>query len=290
MSAVSVDELTQLSRLLDEALAMAAPEREAWLAALPASAPREQLAYLLASHDELQATDGGFLDRLPELPPHLVEAPAGQPGDRIGPYRLLRSLGRGGMGEVWLAERADGLFERQVALKLPRRRWSGDALAHEQFRRETGLVARLEHPRIARLYDAGLQADANDQLRPYLAMAFVEGRPLDEAAAALPLPQRLRLFVAVVRAVAYAHSRLVLHRDLKPANVLVDAEQRPHLLDFGIAAVLGAAAGDAPLACTPRYAAPELRAGGELSVQVDVYALGVMLAELAPEADADLAA
>lgn len=290
MSAVSADELPQLSRLLDEALALTPPERESWLAALPPTALREQLAFLLTSHDELQRQEGGFLERLPALHRLVAEPLTGQAGDRVGPYRLLGSLGRGGMGEVWLAERADGLFERQVALKLPRRRWSSEASAHEQFRRETGMVARLEHPRIARLYDAGLHADADGSLRPYLAMAFVEGRPLDEAAAALPLPQRLRLFVAVVRTVAYAHSRLVLHRDLKPANVLVDAEHRPHLLDFGIAAVLGAATSDTPLACTPRYAAPELRTGGELSVQVDVYALGIMLTELLSEPDADLAA
>lgn len=291
MSAVSADELAQLSRLLDEALALAPPEREGWLATVPHDALREQLGFLLKRHDELQQTDSsGFLEHLPALPRGLDEPLIGQAGDRIGPYRLLRALGRGGMGEVWLAERADGLFERQVALKLPRRRWRSDAAALEQFRRETGMVARLEHPRIARLYDAGLHTEADGSLRPYLAMAFIEGRPLDEAAAALGLPQRLRLFVAVARTVAYAHSRLVLHRDLKPANVLVDAEQRPHLLDFGIAAVLGAAASDAPLAFTPRYAAPELRAGGDLSVQVDVYALGVMLADLLAEPDADLAA
>ncbi|MBW8722182.1 MAG: protein kinase [Polaromonas sp.] len=184
------------------------------------------------------------------------------------------------------------MFERQVALKLPRARLGDGDVAREAFRHETGLVARLEHPRIARLYDAGLHIDPDGRSHPYLAMAYVEGLPLDKAAAGLTLVARLRLFVTIARTVAYAHSRLVLHRDLKPANVLVDAEGRPHLLDFGIAAVLGAV-GPAlpPPACTPRYAAPELLEGGELSVQVDVYALGVMLAELVDDpGDADLAA
>lgn len=268
MAALTVDELRTLSQLLDEGLALAPAERPAWLAGLPEGKLQAQLAGLLQQHDE--GRDADFLAALPA-----IDAPLdGRPGERVGPYRLLRLLGRGGMGEVWLAERADGLFERQLALKLPRRRWAGG----EAFARETGLIARLEHPRIARLYDAGVAADRDGRPRPYLAMAYVEGRPLDEAAAALPLPARLRLFVTIARTLAYAHGRLVLHRDLKPANVLVDAEGRPHLLDFGIAAVLGAAGpAELPPACTPRYAAPELLQGGELSVLVDVYALGVML-------------
>jgi hypothetical protein len=282
MTALSADELRTLSHLLDEGLALTPASRPAWLAALPLGPLRERLAQMLHRHDAGQHE--GFLAALPSLAdPH-----DGRAGERVGPYRLLRPLGHGGMGEVWLAERADGLFERQVALKLPRGRWADG----EAFARETGLIARLEHPRIARLYDAGLEPGPDGLPRPYLAMAFVEGLPLDEAAAGLALPARLRLFVTVARTVAYAHGRLVLHRDLKPANVLVDAEGRPHLLDFGIAAVLGAV-GPAvpPPACTPRYAAPELLQGGELSVQVDVYALGVMLGELVGTGgDADLAA
>ncbi|WP_457390896.1 protein kinase domain-containing protein [Roseateles sp. P5_E1] len=282
MTAMSFDELRTLSQLLDEGLELAPAARPAWLAALPLGALRERLAQMLDRHDA--GEHEGFLAALPGL----AEPLALRAGERVGPYRLLRPLGRGGMGEVWLADRADGLFERQVALKLPRGHWADG----EAFARETGLVARLEHPRIARLYDAGLEPGPDGQSRPYLAIAYVEGRPLDEAAAGLALPARLRLFVTIARTLAYAHGRLVLHRDLKPANVLVDAEGRPHLLDFGIAAVLGVVGpGAPPPACTPRYAAPELLLGGELSVQVDVYALGVMLGELVAEAgDADLAA
>jgi serine/threonine-protein kinase len=205
-----------------------------------------------------------------------------QAGERVGPYRLLHEIGRGGMGSVWLAERADGAFERRVALKLPRLTWAPGLARRMGREREIG--ARLEHPHIARLYDAGV----DEQGRPFIAMEYIEGRPLDAWCRdqGLGVPARLRLFLQVVRAVAHAHGRLVIHRDLKPANILVDGEGQVHLLDFGIAKLLAEADGaadptlDAGRLLTPRYASPEQVAGQALGVTSDVYSLGVLLYEL----------
>ena len=156
----------------------------------------------------------------------LLDAPAlrGVPfaavasGDEVGPYRLIRELGAGGTATVWLAERADGSLRRQVALKLPRIAWLDRGLA-ERLNRERDILASLEHPSIARLYDAGVDAAG----RPYLAIEYVEGIPLDRYAAEhrLSIAQRLSLFVWVARAVAFAHAHLIVHRDLKPTNILV---------------------------------------------------------------------
>ena len=155
-------------------------------------------------------------------------------GQTVGPYRLLRELGRGGMGIVWLAERIDGMINRPVALKLPRGHWS--ATLSERMARERTILAALDHPNIARLYDAGLTAEGN----PWLALEYVEGRPIDEYCRAknLSVQERLRLFLDVAAAVAHAHSRLVVHRDLKPSNVLVTDDGQVRLLDFGIARLL----------------------------------------------------
>src|ERR1700758_1863105 len=141
------------------------------------------------------------------------------------------------MGEVWLAERADGAFARRVALKLPRLAW-GAGLAR-RMARERDILARLEHPHIARLYDAGV----DEQGRPYLALEFIDGQPIDAwcEARALPLRERLALVVQVAHAVGVAHGMLVVHRDLKPSNILVSADGAVHLLDFGIAKLLEAA-------------------------------------------------
>ncbi len=275
---LSVTDLRTLSRLLDAALALDGPARASWLAGLTGAdlplVPR--LRELL----KVPLSDHGPLADLPSLPEPGLSL---QAGETVGPYRLLREIGRGGMGEVWLAERADGAFERRVALKLPRQAVVGELA--ERLRREVQLVARLEHPHIARLYDTGTDARGH----PYIAMEFVDGVAIDRHVRGLALAPRLRLFVQVLQPVAYAHGRLVLHLDLKPANVLVSADGAPHLLDFGIAALLGpdsGAAGGANTgpalqrALTPRYAAPEQTAGETLGVQADVHALGVMLGEL----------
>ncbi len=199
------------------------------------------------------------------------------PGTLVGPYRIVAVLGRGGMGEVYRAERADGQFEQQVALKLLQL----DAAEHiERFQTERQILAHLEHPGIARLHDGGLADDG----RPYMIMELVDGRPLLEwcSEQRLDLAQRLKLFMAVCDAVAYAHRNLVVHRDLKPANVLVTRAGEIKLLDFGVAKLVGANRDEqtqnAPL--TPAYAAPEQLTRGAVTTATDVYALGMLLFEL----------
>ena len=282
MGLLSPADIAIVSALLDLALDQPAAEREAWLAALPEEHQRHvaTLRAMLAEHDSTRSA--GFLASGPQLgdEPGGGDA-AASGGESVGAYRLLREIGRGGMGSVWLAERADGAFERQVALKLPRLSWA-DGLA-ERMARERRIGALLEHPHIARLYDAGL----DERGRPYLALEYIEGQPIDTwcREQRLDVKKRLRLFVQVVRAVAYAHGRLVVHRDLKPSNVLVSADGQAHLLDFGIAKLLQqdhspALTQEQSRVMTPHYASPEQIAGEPVSVQSDVYSLGVLLYEL----------
>ncbi len=201
-------------------------------------------------------------------------SPGPRAGTVVGHYEFVRRIGSGGMGEVYLARRADGQFEQTAALKLI----SIAAASHtERFLTERQILAALEHPNIAHLLDGGLADDG----RPFMAMEFVEGPPLlsycDEQA--LDLPTRLRLFLAVCEAVAYAHQNLVVHRDIKPSNIRMDGAGRPKLLDFGIALLLsdeGAGENTQALA-TPRYAAPEQLSGGRITTATDVYGLGALL-------------
>jgi len=203
---------------------------------------------------------------------------------RIGPYQLVRLLASGGIGHVWLARRIDEHFEKDVALKLIKRGMDTDAIL-ERFRQERQVLARLEHPNIARLIDGG----ATDDGLPYLVMEYVDGLPIDEDCRrrGLSVRQRLVLFREVCAAVAYAHRNLVVHRDLKPGNILVTDDGRPKLLDFGIAKVLAAEADGAPRTTTrfgplmtPEYASPEQIRGEPVTTASDVYSLGVMLYEL----------
>ncbi len=219
--------------------------------------------------------------------------PVSVEGRRIGPYRLQRALGRGGMGEVFLAERIEGGFEQQVALKLVRHGGLSSELTR-RFMRERQILARLTHPGIARLIDGGVGADG----QPWLAMEYVEGRHLiayarDER---LDLRSRLRLWLAVAEAVSYAHRHLIVHRDLKPANVLVNGDGQVKLLDFGVAALLTPEhdAATTTAAFTPRYASPEQIAGEAVTTATDVHGLGLLLFELLSgrppfEASSDLA-
>ncbi len=198
---------------------------------------------------------------------------------RVGPYRLLRLLGEGGMGEVWLGERCDGQIEQRVAIKRVRGVARLSMLRH--LLRERRILARLSHPNIAHFLGADIDAEGE----PYLVLEYVEGVALDCYCRErqLSLTERLRLMLAVCDAVAHAHRHLVVHRDLKPANVLVTAEGIPKLLDFGIARLLedsGAATHTGLAAMTPRYAAPEQFAGDEVTPAIDQYALGLMLYEL----------
>jgi eukaryotic-like serine/threonine-protein kinase len=278
-----------LSALLDEALALPASERSAWLTALTGerAALRETLARLLA------AAPGIATDDLLAAPPRFG-APASDAdadrlgvaaaGDSVGPYRLLSELGRGGMGAVWLAERADAQPRRRIALKLPHLGWAPGLAA--RLARERDILASLEHPNIARLYDAGV-----DELgRPYLALEYVDGVPIDRycQSRALPLRARLDLIMQIAAAVGHAHTRLVVHRDLKPTNILVTEKGEVRLLDFGIAKLVqddeGGEASEltriAGRALTPDYASPEQIRGEPIGTASDVYSLGVVSYEL----------
>jgi serine/threonine-protein kinase len=212
-----------------------------------------------------------------------LDAVHDQPGDQVGPYRLLRELGAGGMATVWLAERADGVLLPQVALKLPRAGW-GLGL-ERRMTHERDILGSLEHPRIARLYDAGVTTDG----RPWMAMECVTGWPIDIYCSdkKLDVRQRLQLFLQVADAVSHAHARLIVHRDLKPSNILVTPEGEVRLLDFGVAKLLenepAAAANLTQLMGrlgTPDYASPEQVGGHPITVATDVYSLGIVLYEL----------
>jgi serine/threonine-protein kinase len=280
----------QVFELLDVALDLPPAEREAWLEKLHErhAALRPALREMLSRSRGRETHD--FLARLPEFT--ISRAADGEvatsvgnaaPGMIVGPYRLLRELGRGGMGSVWLAERVDGAFKRSVALKLPHVGWT-DALA-ERLKREREILAGLDHPNIARLYDAGV----DEQGRPFLAMEHIEGQPLDSYRAECNPSVRecLYLILQVARAVAYAHSRLIVHRDLKPGNIMVSTDGAVHLLDFGVAKLLaGDVAGETHLTqlagrmLTPDYASPEQIKGEPISAASDVYSLAVVAYEL----------
>jgi eukaryotic-like serine/threonine-protein kinase len=277
-----------LSRLLDEALDRAPAERAAWLESLDAShdALKPRLRELLLERAPVETRD--FLETLPKITE--VGAPRpGTPGELVGGYRLVRELGSGGMGSVWLAERVDGLIQRPVALKLPHLVAPRRAQLAERMAREREILATLDHRNIARLLDAGISA----QGQPFLALEYIEGNPIDEycrggaGRAPLGLAARLALFRQVVDAVAYAHGKLIVHRDLKPANILVAPNGGVRLLDFGIAKLLEQGeARETRLtelsgrALTPDYASPEQILGEPLTVACDIYSLGVILFEL----------
>ena len=272
------DRWRRVSRLFDAAAAETDPARRAALldreARAPGGAPdpdlRAEVERLLA----LDASDGA------DLP--VYDGALAAPPD-AGPWRLVERVGEGGMGEVWRAERADGVYRAEAAVKLVRPGLAPDLVA--RFRAERHVLARLDHPAIARLLDGGTASDG----RPYLALGFVRGEPVTDYAdrRRLGVDARLALFTEVCEAVAYAHARLVVHRDLKPSNVLVaeTAEgPRVKLLDFGIAKLLGDDGGlrtrtGRPV-LTPAYAAPEQAAGGAVTTATDVFGLGVVLYEL----------
>jgi serine/threonine protein kinase len=269
---------------------------DASAALLPPISPEMREAAVLAVGDSdsgaaglrrsTQPSTGG--DALHAAQAALFEAiRARAPGQLVGPYRLIKELGRGGMGVVWLAERADGQHSRQVALKMPlveNLNW----LLAARFARERNILASLEHPGIARLYDAGV----DQTTQPYIAIEYVDGLPITEYVRAhkLRADAVVVLFARVIEAVAHAHAQLVIHRDIKPSNILVDSKGEPHLLDFGIAKLLHDE--DSPnadvtqltklsgRALTLDYASPEQVNSAPLGVASDVYALGVVLFEL----------
>jgi eukaryotic-like serine/threonine-protein kinase len=203
-------------------------------------------------------------------------------GRQIGIYRVVREIGRGGMGAVFLAERADGEFKQEVALKVVRRSFA-DSELKRRFRQERQILASFNHPNIARLLDGGVSDDGE----PYLVMEYVEGARIDDYCEGRKLSndERLRLFLEVCRGVSYAHQHLVVHRDIKPSNILVTADGVPKLLDFGIAKLIydeqaGEHTRTEMRAYTPNYASPEQMSGGQITTASDVYSLGVLLRDL----------
>jgi eukaryotic-like serine/threonine-protein kinase len=273
-----------VSALLDEALALDAAARRAWLEALP------------PQHDELKPLIARLLSRHAEaavvfetFPRTTVARPVddgARAGARIGAYRLLSLIGRGGMGTVWLAERIQTGAQLPVAIKLPAVEGQASQIA-ERFERERQILAALNHPNIARLYEAGVTEEG----RPFLALEYVEGESLVAHCnrRGLSARQRLELFVQVLRAVQYAHANLVIHRDLKPSNIIVTAAGEVKLLDFGIAKLLDRETRSAERTqltevygqlMTLDYASPEQVRGETLGTTSDVYALGVVLFEL----------
>jgi len=246
--------------------------------------------------ESLLASAGQSLDFLAKPIQDAAQAVAGQPniiGQRIGPYRVLRALGKGGMGTVYLAARADDHYDRQVAIKLMHMGLGASESMQVRFRSERQILANLYHPNIARLLDGGvtsLDGAVGPPTVPYLVMEYVDGVPIDEHCRrkSLSIDDRLRLFRVVCGAVEYAHNNLVVHRDIKPANILVSAAGVPKLLDFGIAKLLDPDLGDNPLSrtkttqrlMTPEYASPEQIRGEVVTTASDVYELGVLLYEL----------
>ncbi len=284
MPHVSPERWRVLSPYLDEALEIPAADRTAWLASIQARdiSLAADLRAMLEEHqtlDESRFLVGAVLD--PCVPPSLA-------GQTVGAYRLVSPIGQGGSGSVWLAERSDGHFHGRAAVKLLNIALIGPE-GEERFRREGTILARLRHPHIAHLIDAGVSSAG----QPYLVLEHVDGQSIDRYCddRALGIEARLRLFLDVLDAVAHAHQNLIVHRDIKPANVLVSTDGRVKLLDFGIAKLLEH---DAPwrrsgsaetsafsramgAAMTPEYAAPEQLSGGEVTTATDVYALGVLL-------------
>lgn len=255
---------------VDAARWAALSERLDALLDLPADA-RESLLVDLAA-DEAEALRG-WLRAIEQSTGLMGREPEAARPDQVGPWRIIAAVGRGGMGEVWRGERADGAFQREVAIKFLR---IDRPQAARSIARERALLARLRHPGIAQLLDGGMSADG----RPWLVTEWVEGRAFDTwlSEANPTLRERVALVLALARAVAYAHGQRVLHRDLKPANVRVEADGSPRLLDFGIGELLEAEPGiTREAALTPEFAAPEQLRGEPTDVRTDVHALGALL-------------
>ncbi|MBL8325329.1 MAG: protein kinase [Rubrivivax sp.] len=299
--------------LFEQALPLPAAERAALLAATGSAGPAGaalaaevrsllqheaaatggglSLGAAAAGHEGDEGDEGSASPTAPAPRPEpLVEGPAeasaghdggSRHGQVLGAWRITALLGRGGMGEVWLAERADGAFEGTAAIKVLKRGMDSEAVL-ARFAQEQRALARLAHPHIARLMDAGRTGDG----LPYFVMERVQGRAIHEACAGRPLAERLRLFLQLADAVAHAHRNLLVHRDLKPGNVMVDGEGGVKLLDFGIAKALDpvqdSASGDQLTATgerpfTPHYASPEQVRGDPITTATDIYSLGVLL-------------
>lgn len=271
----------QVRQILDRVIATPDADRPALLDSLCSGDAelRAEVESLLHSHERA----GSIFLKTPavdlNLPLNLPANP-NRAGRRIGVYRLLEQIGQGGMGEVYRAERADGQYDKQVAIKFVRAGLDTASIL-ERFRHERQVLASLDHPNIARLLDGG----TTDEGIPYLVMELIEGTPIDEYCDTqkLPVTERLKLFVQVCSAVQYAHQHLVIHRDIKPGNIIVTTEGVPKLLDFGIAKILDPAANSQTTVAnpmTPEYASPEQIRGEPITTSTDVYSLGVVLYQL----------
>ncbi len=283
---MSPERWRRIDEILQRTLTLAEAERDAVLREACAEDPelRREVESLLGAHEHAE----GFLeDRAIDhvLGTEAVPAAGPEAGSRIGPYRLLHELGRGGMSTVHLAQRADDTFQQRVAVKLLKRGLDTDSVLR-RFRGERQILASLDHPNLANLYDGGTTADG----RPYFVMEPIDGERIDEHCEhrRLSTAARLGLFRQVCAAVHYAHQNLVVHRDIKPSNILVTPEGVPKLLDFGIAKLLdpdsfpetveATRTGLRPM--TPRYASPEQLRGERITTASDVYSLGVLLYKL----------
>ena len=294
---LSPERWRQVKELLGAALECEPHQRPAFLA--KACAGDAQLRAEVESLLTLEEEAASFIEAPAfEVSPHDIDTPtrgyetslstpppASIAGQRIGPYKVLREIGHGGMGAVYLASRADDQYRKQVAIKFIKRGMDTEFVL-QRFRNERQILAALDHPNIAHLLDGGTTEDG----LPYLVMEYIEGTPLDTYCDSHKLItiERLKLFRQVCAAVHYAHQRLVVHRDLKPSNILVTAEGTPKLLDFGIAKLLAPELAGQTLdptspalrLMTPAYASPEQVRGEPITTASDVYALGVVLYEL----------
>jgi serine/threonine protein kinase len=267
----------RVQEVFDEVIALPEDRRDTRLEELCGS-DAELLAdvrSLLAAMVEEMEASGSLRDSSASRPQDLAQR-------RIGPYEIESLLGRGGMGAVYLAHRADGQYNKKVAIKLIDLPLATN-LFRERFRNERQILAGLDHPSIARMLDGGVSPDGD----PYLVMEYVQGKPIHTFCTeqGIGLRDRLKLFQEVCEAVQFAHQNLVVHRDLKPDNILVDSECKPHLLDFGTAKLISASEADVKsaftregfLSFTPQYASPEQVLGKPITTATDTYSLGVLL-------------
>ncbi|MEM6337200.1 MAG: serine/threonine-protein kinase, partial [Bacteroidota bacterium] len=280
----------EIEAVFDAVLDAPAHERPMVLDHLTAGKPelRAEVTSLLAAHEASGGEDDPFTGSAgtfaaPFVAAELAAEEASLRPTQIGRYRIVDEIGRGGMGAVYLAERADGQFEQQVALKLIKLGTDSE-LVRQRFLNERQILARLQHPNIARLLDGGTEESTG---RPYFVMEYVHGQPIAAYARQnqLSIDRRLSLFLDVCEAVQFAHRNLIVHRDLKPSNILVTEQGQARLLDFGIAKMLAEDDGPALTRTggqlmTPEYAAPEQISGGDTTTATDVYALGLLLYEL----------
>ncbi|MBX3299311.1 MAG: protein kinase [Acidobacteria bacterium] len=276
---MSIPDRDKLKDLFARAIDLPASVRREFVISASKADPtlaNEVLSLIEASESTRNLIEDNIFDLRNAVPPISADLT----GSRFGNYRIVREIGYGGMGTVFLAERDDGEFSQLVALKLVRQSIA-DSRTIESFRRERQILAGLNHPNIAALYDGGISAKGE----PFIAMEFVDGVPLNIYAAEndLGVEERLKLFLKVCSAVAYAHRNLVVHRDIKPSNILINAVGEPKLLDFGLAKVFESDISEtqtAMRAFTPGYASPEQITGRTITTASDIYSLGVVLYEL----------